>query len=320
MRIKEANGFSVYLTVDGEKVEEHRVRRTGDVGGSVRTECYISPVRNTVFSINAHLGRQKPWKGDWIAEARVDGQPTHALHVRKRWHVTHRMDTYFKENVEGDTEECQFEFADIPSPTYPEATAGSRLHDEIPGTIVISVSRGEIDRVKPTRKRISHRFREMESGGRSTRAGKAVKRDSTMACGEEFIYDEADREEPFLRFVFKVRKQAYLVSKGLLDRLPAEQHPSQVSRSVRAKAEPDAETDQRVSTSSYQYEYPRRGIKRSLSEDEEEPDHVAQDQPAKRLRDAEAEIQRLKRMVEALIGRSPAGDVLQRSSSILDLS
>ncbi|WWC87871.1 uncharacterized protein L201_002769 [Kwoniella dendrophila CBS 6074] len=299
MRIREANGLSVWLTVDGEKLDEQTDRKTGDEETGIRMECFVCPKRNQEFTINAHLGRQKPWKKDWIAEPIHNGNSIHSLHIRKRWHVTHKMSTYYEEDEGGSLVETNLSFGDIVDPSVEEGEAeeGDDSDDTRDGTLVVDISRGEIERVKPTKRRISQRIREKEST-----SGTRRKAEEKTAFGEEFVYDETDREEPFLKFVFKVRSQAYLKRHKLLDKIPAQQHPSQVSRTVRLKAEPDAVPDEQIIpsssfTSARQAYHPsyNRASKRELSVDES----VIMETPeAKRLRLAEEKIKTLEDLIQ----------------------
>ncbi|WVQ64889.1 uncharacterized protein L199_003058 [Kwoniella botswanensis] len=295
MRIKEANGISVWLSVDGDKLEEQRVRRTGEEDDHVRMECFVCPKPHQEFIKNVHLGRQKPWKGDWIAEPIVNGHEIHSLHVRKRWHVTHKLSTFYEEDEDGELAESSLSFGYIVDPDDgDEPVEGDQSRDAEDGMIVVELSRGEIERVRPTKRRISQRVNVREGMDGREASGTSHKAQQKTIYGEEFTYDEGDRERPYLRFVFKVRSQRYLINNGLLDRLPAQQHPSQVSRTVRLKAEPDEiienEPSSSIRTASAYHVRPKR----------EPSEELVEAESAKRLRLAEEEIKSLKEMVRQL--------------------
>ncbi|WVW80123.1 hypothetical protein I302_102098 [Kwoniella bestiolae CBS 10118] len=303
MRIKEANGLSVWLSVNGEKLDEVRVRKTGDEDGCFRMECFD-------FTTNVHLGRQKPWLGDWIAEPIISGNEIHALHIRKRWHVTHKLSTFFREDEDGDLLESDLSFGNIRNPPHREERAeGDDSRDAEEGMIVVEISRGGIERNKPAKRRISQRVieREEADGRGEVASGSSRKAEEKTAYGQEFTYDEEDRERPYLKFVFKVRTRQYLVNQGLLDRVPAQQHSCQVSRTTRLKAEPDEDVDKARPTKSKKTADTDRRAKRELSEDSVE-DSVKTDS-AKRLRSAEEEIKSLKEMLHQLTKDQPGSSV-----------
>ncbi|WWC68652.1 uncharacterized protein I206_102583 [Kwoniella pini CBS 10737] len=242
MRAKEANGFGVWLSVGGEKLSEQRLGKIEKENGRIRMECYVCPVPHEDLTINMQLGRQKPWTGDWIAIPWIDGKRIHAFHVRKRWHVTHKMTTFFKE-INGDMMECNLTSGNIVNPTFEDFAEGVERMDFQKGIISVLVYRGDIEKEKPTRKRISTRSRddepefderqEIASGSRHKVAKKAV-------YNETFHRDKDDRKHPFLTFVFK----EYLIDNEVVDEAPAQQHPCQVSEAIRLKAEPDEELNQ----------------------------------------------------------------------------
>ncbi|WWD05744.1 hypothetical protein V865_003827 [Kwoniella europaea PYCC6329] len=261
MRIKEANGISVWLSVDGEKLEEQRVRKTGDEDDHVRMECFVCPKPHQEFTINVQLG--------------LNGHEIHSLHVRKRWHVTRKLSTFYEEDEDGELAESSLSFGYIADPDDgDEPVEGDQSRDAEDGMIVVELSRGEIERVRPTKRRISQRVNVREGmDGRGDLASRTShKAQQKTAYGEEFTYDLGDRERPYLKFVFKVRSQRYLINRGLLDRIPAQQHPSQVSRTVRLKAEPDEiienEPSSSIRTASAHHVRPKREPSEELVETE----------------------------------------------------
>ncbi|WVF65753.1 hypothetical protein IAT40_000486 [Kwoniella sp. CBS 6097] len=293
MIAKEANAISVYLSVDGEKLEEHRVKKTGDEE-SRRMECYVVPKPHSEYTINVRLGRQTPWPKDFIAEPSIGGQATHSLHVKRKWHRNHAMETYFKEDEDGDLMECQLNFGRIVNPQN-EVEEGNDMLDDDASTIVVAVSRAEIDKVKPMKKTISQRVRGGQNqSGHSARSTKRA--DQKMAYNEEPTYEKGDSSEvPFVKFIFKVRTHQYLYDRGLIEKKPAQQHPSQVARSVRIKAEPGLELDDTPSRAQAYGSY-ARAPKREHDEDNIRSESEA----IKRCRMQEQRIQQLEDMIRAL--------------------
>ncbi|WRT65678.1 uncharacterized protein IL334_002623 [Kwoniella shivajii] len=319
MRIKEANGLSVWLAVDGEKLDEQTVRKTGDEDEGFRIECFLSPLAHQDYTIHVQLGRQSPWKGDWVAEPIINGQRIHSLHIRKRWHVTHGLDTYYQEERDGSLMEYPLCFGAIDDPTQMEIREGDDSGDGGSNMVIVEISRGEIQRVKPSKRKIGQRVRPQESTtqiGPTTRSGR--KCDGKTGYGEEFDYDEEDRQGPFLKFVFKIRNERYLVRNNLQDRVPAQQHPSQVSRTVRLKAEPDLDIDDLPLSSSSTSRHKtntQHSSKRELPEDSVIPESES----AKRLRMAENEIKQLKKLVTRLTSsHGGRNDSFQRGQSSHD--
>ncbi|OCF74964.1 hypothetical protein I204_03811 [Kwoniella mangroviensis CBS 8886] len=297
MRIKEANGISVWLSVDGDKLGEQRMRKTGDEDDHVRMECFVCPKPHQEFTINVHLGRQRPWKGDWIAEPIVNGHKIHSLHVRKRWHVTHKLSTFYEEDEDGELVESTLSFGYIADPDDgDEPVEGDQSRDAEEGMIVVELSRGEIERVRPTKRRISQRVnvREGIDNRGDLPSGTSHKAQQKTAYGEEFTYDEGDGERPYLRFVFKSQKycrdrfETLEFAHQTINAVPAQQHPSQVSRTVRLKADPDEiienELSSSIRTASAYHARPKR----------EPSEELVETESAKRLRLAEEEIKSLK--------------------------
>ncbi|KAK8861555.1 hypothetical protein IAR55_002377 [Kwoniella newhampshirensis] len=245
MRAKEFNGFEAYLTVDGEKLHEHNLVKLGGEGRVRRLECYIEPKPHTEFAINVRLGRRKPWTGDLIAEPTIDGRPTHSLHVRKNWHRTHFMDTLFEEDAMGQLSECKMTFGSLEDlRRYGSNGEGDYEvgNDEREGVISIAVSRGEVEKIKPVKMKISQSLRRDNGKGGVVGKGRSVESDERAAFGEEFRYDEKDAHDPWVKFVFKIRSREYLDKNKLYDRIPAQQHPLQVANHIKLKAEPEPDS------------------------------------------------------------------------------
>ncbi|WWC60285.1 uncharacterized protein I303_102854 [Kwoniella dejecticola CBS 10117] len=301
MRVKETNGFSVWLGVgeENEKLVEQRIRKMRNPDGSFRMECYVCPKPDESFTINVHLGRQKPYTGDWIAEPVIDGQAINSLHVRKRWHVTHKMSTYFqKEEDEDGSLECDLSFGDIVNPEGEIFEAGDTTLDEGRGTILVKMSRGEIEKEKAAKHNLRQQVTNSSTG--HTRTFTSTKKNSRKAgkkavFDEKWYYIEEDEKTPLITFVFKVRTQQYLMDHDLVSRVPAQQHPSQVSRTTRLKVEPDLDFEPygpstSASTNGVVTQSRKRVCKVEESSDDQD---VHETESAKRLRVAEERIKSL---------------------------
>ncbi|OCF30581.1 hypothetical protein I316_07783 [Kwoniella heveanensis BCC8398] len=298
MIAKEANSISVYLSVDGEKLEEHRVRKTGDEE-SRRLECFVIPKPHTEYAINVRLGRQKPWSMDFIAEPSVGGQAVHSLHVKRKWHRNHSMETFFKQDEDGKLMECRFEFGRTVNPQR-EVDEGSDELDNDTSTIVVAISRAEINKVKPMKKTISQRVRDrQDQTSNSTQGSNSTEgADQKMAFDEEATYEAGDSSEnPFLKFVFKLRTHQHLYDRGLIEKKPSQQHPSQVARSVRIKADPDMKFGNTPTTSAQAYQPYSRG---SAKREHDVEDIRSESEAIKRCKMQEQRIQQLEDLVRAL--------------------
>ncbi|WWD16536.1 hypothetical protein CI109_100963 [Kwoniella shandongensis] len=239
MRAKHHNGFEAYLTVDGEKLHEHRLKKSGEEGDVWKMECYVEVKPQMVFTINVRLGRRTPWKSDLIAEPTIDGRSIHSLHVKKNWHRAHTLHTVFEEDPDGDLKECQLTFGKSSDlDTWGEVDDNDD-DDDGRGTITIEVSRGEVEKIKPVKKRIEQRINGRGNGRGGVIAGNSIASVQNTAFAEEFRYDDEDCQQPWIRFVFKYRTRDCLIRNRLLDRIPAQQHPVQVCYSTKVKVEPD---------------------------------------------------------------------------------
>ncbi|WWC60284.1 uncharacterized protein I303_102853 [Kwoniella dejecticola CBS 10117] len=234
MIAQDCNSLCVFLSVDGEKLDERLVAKTMS-GGRTRMECYVCPEPYQEYTINVRLGRQKPWEGDWLAEPFINGSRTHTLFIKKKFHVNHEMSTFFK--IENNSySECNLSFGRIVDPDEDEAKDGDDSKDGQIGTIIVKVSRGEIVKIKPEMRKLKVADIEKEHhNGIPTGRGREV--EQSAAFGEEFTTFKQDRNKEIATFVFKVRAAEYLQGLGLVEKIPAQQHPCQVSQTIRIKAE-----------------------------------------------------------------------------------
>ncbi|WWC68653.1 uncharacterized protein I206_102584 [Kwoniella pini CBS 10737] len=235
MIAQDVNGICVTLTVDGgRKLDERLVNKTVK-NGRIRMECFVCPEPYQEFTINVRLGHQKPWENDWIAEPLIKGFKMLSLHLKKRNHINQEMSTGFERNY-GVLTECNLSFGRIVDPIGYDKEEGEVSRDKSRGTIVVGIRRGYICKMKPELRQI-HEVIDGPKGRNKITSG------AGRVVGEKAAYDQEwstfpeDRVDDFLTFVFKVRTPQYLQMKHLVERVPAQQHPCQVSRSVRIKAE-----------------------------------------------------------------------------------
>ncbi|WVQ93399.1 hypothetical protein IAU59_000469 [Kwoniella sp. CBS 9459] len=307
MIAKEANAISVYLSVDGEKLEEHHVKKTGN-DQSRRMECFVIPKPNSKYVINVRLGRQTPWVKDFVAEPSISGQATHSLHVRRKWHRSHTMVTLFEEDEDGGLLESELNFGRVVDPQN-EVEEGADSSAADAKAIVVAISRAEIERIKPAKKRIKQLVKNRENRHGDATTGRLLTLVSCVAVAgglnegvkrwhitKKTTYQEGDSSEnPFVKFVFKVRSHQYLYARGLIEKKPAQQHPAQVSRSVRIKAEPGDDYDEPPPRN--QTHNPYSGSTKREHDDE---DIRSESEAAKRCRMYERKIQQLEDMVRSL--------------------